>query len=253
MICPDRISAMPNLAFESTRANSTRFANSSTREVLCRRVRKSTRRDELETQLNSTSDNSKTTESFALSEESLALTPVLPVSDFPQKSPFDRFWTSYLALLKEKPILVKSCTSLFGFMIGDLCAQAILGAKYDVLRTLRLTSFGVLMDGPIGHCWYLFLDKNVFPQAPKTTKAIITKTALDQLIWAPFFSCVFFAFNQLLQGHPELILATIKDTLVPTLTANYALWPLAHLVNFKFIPSEQRILYINVVQVKIKV
>jgi protein Mpv17 len=33
------------------------------------------------------------------------------------------------------------------------------------------------------------------------------------------------------------------------LLANYALWPIAHLINFKFVPSEQRILYINCVQI----
>ena len=33
------------------------------------------------------------------------------------------------------------------------------------------------------------------------------------------------------------------------LAANYALWPLAHLINFKFVPSKQRILYINCVQI----
>lgn len=210
-----------------------------------------TRRDKRQWPLDATPDGSEQTDSFPLIDEAMALSPVLPVADFPQPSPFDRFWAAYLTLLTDNPILVKSCTSLFGFMIGDICAQLILGANYDVLRTLRLTAFGVLMDGPIGHCWYLFLDKTVLPDTPTVPKAIIMKTALDQLIWAPFFSCVFFAFNQLAQGHPDLIIPTIRDTLVPTLTANYALWPLAHLINFKFIPSEQRILYINVIQVNL--
>ena len=33
--------------------------------------------------------------------------------------------------------------------------------------------------------------------------------------------------------------------------ANYKLWPLAHLVNFAFIPSSQRILYTNVIAVSL--
>lgn len=33
------------------------------------------------------------------------------------------------------------------------------------------------------------------------------------------------------------------------MVANFAIWPLAHLINFKFVPSSQRILYINSVQV----
>lgn len=54
-----------------------------------------------------------------------------------------------------------------------------------------------------------------------------------------------------MQGTPALIIPTIKAKLVKTLLANYAMWPLAHIINFKFIPSKQRILYINCVQVKI--
>ena len=57
--------------------------------------------------------------------------------------------------------------------------------------------------------------------------------------------------SERLQGHPALIIPTIKAKLVKTLLANYAMWPLAHIINFKFIPSSQRILYINCVQVKI--
>ena len=40
-----------------------------------------------------------------------------------------------------------------------------------------------------------------------------------------------------LQGTPALIIPTIKAKLVKTLLANYAMWPLAHIINFKFIPS----------------
>jgi len=105
------------------------------------------------------------------------------------------------------------------------------------------------MDGPVGHCWYTLLDKNVMPEDPKCPKAIISKMALDQLIWAPMFSCVFFTFIRTLEGHPELALSTIQTELVPTIVANYALWPLAHIINFRFVPSQQRILYINFIQV----
>jgi len=162
---------------------------------------------------------------------------------------FADFWAGYNELLADKPIMVKSATSFFGFMIGDICAQTIMGGAYDPFRTARLTAFGVLMDGPIGHCWYSTLDKNVMPEDPKSTKAIIMKTGLDQLVWAPFFSCVFFTFIRTLEGHPEAALSTIQSQLVPTIVANYALWPLAHLINFRFVPSEQRILYINFVQI----
>lgn len=62
-------------------------------------------------------------------------------------------------------------------------------------------------------------------------------------------SLVLYFLSMPVQGHPSLIIPTIKAKLVKTLLANYAMWPLAHIINFKFIPSSQRILYINCVQV----
>ena len=41
----------------------------------------------------------------------------------------------------------------------------------------------------------------------------------------------------------------MQAKLLPTITANYLLWPVAHFVNFRFIPTEHRILYNNVISV----
>ncbi|KAL0046589.1 hypothetical protein WJX82_004728 [Trebouxia sp. C0006] len=159
------------------------------------------------------------------------------------------FWGAYSKALEEHPIRVKSATSFFGFLLGDAVAQLVVGNPYNYLRTARMVIFGILMDGPIGHLWYTFLDGKVYPEDPKSNKAVISKMLCDQLLWAPFFSCVFFAVIKTLEGTPALIIPTIKAKLVKTLLANYAMWPLAHIINFKFIPSKQRILYINCVQV----
>lgn len=59
-------------------------------------------------------------------------------------------------------------------------------------------AFGVTLDGPIGHVWYTLLDGKVFPNEPTSNKAVVAKMLLDQLIWAPFFSCVFFLFTNVL-------------------------------------------------------
>lgn len=44
----------------------------------------------------------------------------------------------------------------------------------------------------------------------------------------------------------------MQDKLVKTIVANYILWPAAHFINFRFVPSEQRIAYNNVVSVRIR-
>ena len=43
----------------------------------------------------------------------------------------------------------------------------------------------------------------------------------------------------------------LQDKLFKTIVANYILWPAAHFINFRFVPSEQRIAYNNVVSVRI--
>ncbi|CAL8465020.1 g4555 [Coccomyxa elongata] len=160
-----------------------------------------------------------------------------------------KFWRAYIRALNERPILVKSATSFFGFLIGDLLAQGLSGRGFDVFRCLRLLAFGVTMDGPVGHLWYTFLDQNIMPKEPTSNKAVVLKMLVDQLLWAPFFSCIFFAFTNTLAGHPEATIPAIQNKLIPMMLANFAVWPIAHLINFKFIPSQQRILYINCIQI----
>ena len=171
----------------------------------------------------------------------------------------------------------------------------------------------------------------MFPKDPASLKAVLAKTAADQLVWAPVMTCVFFAVLKTLEGHPEMIMSTIEvglcpagarmgnlgcappvcsrlltgqavmrshsvmtihrpcfyqqchcvslaltrpelatmrlcrrrrvhlregfcrqpqAKLVPTIVANYVLWPAAHFVNFRFVPTEHRILYNNCVSVR---
>jgi hypothetical protein len=80
---------------------------------------------------------------------------------------------------------------------------------------------------------------------PRSAVPVAVKTSADQLIWAPIMTCVFFAFLKLLDGHPEQMLPEIQEKVLPTVAANYVIWPAAHVVSFKYVPSHQRILYNN--------
>eukprot|EP00884_Botryococcus_braunii_P003689 jgi/Botrbrau1/13320/Bobra.0315s0017.1 len=157
--------------------------------------------------------------------------------------------TWYTERVEENPIVTKAFTSFFGFIIGDLLAQKIGGEDFSALRGLHLGLYGLLLDGPIGHLWYKLLDHHVCPDKPKSTKAVLLKTAADQVVWAPVMTIVFFAFLKAVEGHPELIWPTIQEKLVKTVVANYILWPVAHFINFRFVPSQHRILYNNLVAV----
>mmetsp|Transcript_12299 Transcript_12299/g.21005 ORF Transcript_12299/g.21005 Transcript_12299/m.21005 type:complete len:193 (-) Transcript_12299:177-755(-) len=161
-------------------------------------------------------------------------------------------WAKYNAALAAKPLQTKMFTSLTGFVLGDLVAQSpdwTAGKPYDFWRTTKLALFGFFLHGPIGHYWYGFLDRTVMPNNPKSAAAVITKTGIDQIFWAPIFTSGFFAIMKGLDGKFDEIKPEIETKLIPTLKVNYMTWIPAHIVNFALVPSSQRVLYINVIQV----
>ena len=110
-----------------------------------------------------------------------------------------------------------------------------------------MASFGLAVHGPIGHYFYGFLDSK-FPKTDAQTVAI--KVLIDQVLWAPIFTFIFFTWIELLQGHSIKQLGDkIKQDLVRGVTASWKVWPLVHVINFRFIPSSQRLLYINTIQI----
>ena len=60
---------------------------------------------------------------------------------------------------------------------------------------------------------------------PQSLKAVLAKTAADQIVWAPVMTLVYFVFLRCVEGHPELIASTIQVQLVtsyPTLMQGVA-------------------------------
>ncbi len=80
-------------------------------------------------------------------------------------------------------------------------------------------------------------------------QAVLAKMALDQCIMAPLFLLVFFFATKTLEGQPHKLLEMIREKYLKTVLIGYIIWPLAHIINFKFVPNDLRILYVNIVQV----
>ncbi|GAB5031407.1 peroxisomal membrane protein [Nannochloropsis oceanica] len=163
---------------------------------------------------------------------------------------FGRLWTKYNAALETNPLLIKAMTSLTGFTLGDILAQKFVMPDekgYDVMRTARLGSFGFLVHGPTGHYFYSWLDKQIPGTAMKT---VATKVAIDQLLWNPCFGVMFFSYLGLAEGKSFTdIQAKIKNDLTTAVVGSWTVWIPAHFVNFRFVPSSQRLLYINSIQI----
>jgi len=103
-----------------------------------------------------------------------------------------RAWQRYCELLVTKPLITKAATGGTLFGLGDVLGQALDGSiergQYDPARTLRAVVWSAAGFTPIAHAWYIkVLDRRV----PGTTpKAVISKVALDQLLFAPFINAV---------------------------------------------------------------
>jgi len=159
-------------------------------------------------------------------------------------------WARYNKLLDAQPLLTKGLTSLTGFTVGDILAQKFVEPSdkdYDVMRTIRLGTFGLLVHGTTGHYFYGMLDSKLPGTKPVT---VATKVAIDQTIWNPIFGCMFFGYLNLMEGKSfETYTNKLKADLPTAVMGSWAVWVPAHTVNFRFIPPAQRLLYINTIQI----
>lgn len=169
--------------------------------------------------------------------------------DGESSGPLAVFLASYDAATEKNPTLVKGLTSLSGFLVGDLLAQKFIdkAKSIDIGRMLRLASFGFLIHGPTGHFFYGFLNGKM----PSTTPVnVATKVAIDQILWTPIFDVVFLTYMTLAEGKTlDDVKTKIQNDLSTAVRGSWAIWPVAHAINFGFIPSSQRTRYFNSVQI----
>ncbi|KAL4431310.1 hypothetical protein ABPG75_006566 [Micractinium tetrahymenae] len=165
-----------------------------------------------------------------------------------------RTWGSYIKSLESRPRATKSFTSVCAAILGDALAQHIANNgkggdwEYDWARTTRLAMFNAGM-GVLGHEYYKVLDGRVMPHASKSPCAVMSKLVIDQFLFAPVCTAVFYFYKVATEGRPREYFPELQEKYVPTLLAGYRLWIPAHIVNFALVPNRQRILYANVVSI----
>jgi protein Mpv17 len=79
---------------------------------------------------------------------------------------------------------------------------------------------------------------------------VASKVAIDQVLWAPVFTAVFFGYLGLTEGKSQKqIVDKIKNDTWTGVTTSWKFWPLAHTINFALVPTQHRLLYVNTLQV----
>lgn len=160
--------------------------------------------------------------------------------------------------------------------LGDAAAQLsqrAFGGKphdqphiYDPLRTLRFLCFGFGLGPFIGR-WNFFLEhtfplRTVAGTGKVSLKALSKRVVADQLFMAPMGLVVFIGSMGIMEGrNTNKIREKYNDILVPALFANWKVWPLAQLINFRYMPLPYRLpfqstcgifwtLYLSILNVK---
>ncbi|MFS7963380.1 hypothetical protein Hanom_Chr08g00737391 [Helianthus anomalus] len=75
------------------------------------------------------------------------------------------------------------------------------------------------------------------------------KVAFDQTAWAAVWNSIYFVVVALLRFEsPLTIFNELKATFFPMLTAGWKLWPFAHIITYGVVPIEQRLLWVDCVE-----
>ncbi|CAI9280182.1 unnamed protein product [Lactuca saligna] len=158
-------------------------------------------------------------------------------------------WIAYEEALKENPVLAKMMISGVVYSIGDWIAQCYEGKplfEFDRTRLFRSGLVGFTLHGSLSHFYYQICEA-LIPW--KDWWVVPAKIAFDQTVWSAIWNSIYFVVLGLLRFEsPTNISNELKATFFPMLTAGWKLWPFAHLITYGVVPIEQRLLWVDCVE-----
>lgn len=174
----------------------------------------------------------------------------------PPRNAIIQLWYDYLAELQRSPLKTKSISAALTSIISDIIAQIMMGASITKLNYTSITNqaiIGLVLRGPLVHAWLIWLESlytNYFhmnKEESNSLPATISKVALDQLLFSPIFSILYFYFIGILERKTlSETHAIIALRLMPILKMNWRIWPFIKLFNFKVVPRDLQVLFGNI-------
>lgn len=130
----------------------------------------------------------------------------------------------------------------------DVPASKMLPPPFDFERLTRFMAYGFGM-APIQFKWFQFLSRT-FPMTKNTSAlgATLKRVAMDQLVFAPLGIAWFFTVMTVTEGGGRRAVQTkLRDMFVPTLKANFMVWPAVQLINFRLMPVQFQLPFVSTV------
>ncbi|KAI0398997.1 Mpv17/PMP22 family protein [Xylaria palmicola] len=118
---------------------------------------------------------------------------------------------------------------------------------FDFERLTRFMAYGFAM-APIQFKWFGFLSR-AFP-ITKTSAFVpaLKRVAVDQIAFAPVSVALFFSVMTVAEGGGRRAVAMkLRDMYMPTLKANYMVWPAVQIVNFRLMPVQFQLPFVSTI------
>jgi protein Mpv17 len=172
-------------------------------------------------------------------------------------------WDGYMSVLTSHPIGTKACTSGAVYAIGDIISQhtertsssSICGPgddrKIDNVRVLRSAVAGFIGHGPLSHFWYITCD-GFFEHVIHMTEwwSFLPKILFDQTLWGPIWNNSYILLIGMMRRDTTAkMISDVRTTTIPLVVSGLKLWPAAHIITYGLIPIENRLLWVDLVEI----
>ncbi|XP_052754906.1 mpv17-like protein [Galleria mellonella] len=148
--------------------------------------------------------------------------------------------------LRRRPVITNTVVYATFYTAAELSQQTynkIYSPKkpdMDFAAAGRIVSVGSSLYAPTLYYWYKFLDKKFTGTA---LKIVATKVASDQFIMTPILLATFYTLLGVLERRED-IFEELRQKYWKTFLANQAFWIPAQTINFYFMPSHLRVVYV---------
>ena len=174
-------------------------------------------------------------------------------SEVAERIPLD-VWRSYNNILSMAPLETKAVTSATVYTIGDILSQRQEGCDIGSLdrpRVLRSLLAGLIGHGPISHIWY-HVSEDFFENTLHLSAwwDFIPKVIVDQTFFGPIWNNLYIILLGIMQlQSPSQIWNDMKRTTLPLIISGLKLWPFVHCITYGLIPVENRLLWVDAVEI----
>ncbi|SCM23255.1 conserved Plasmodium protein, unknown function [Plasmodium chabaudi chabaudi] len=145
-------------------------------------------------------------------------------------------------LFEKHLLLMNSLIAGILYFIADIACQFMEMTKqaneYDIFRTLRMSTIGFTLEGPVMTWWYGKILANFIKSRPNIFlyKSFIP-TLFDNFVFGPIHLTIFFFYNGILKNQPRSeIVEKILNTGMNVFFISFVTWTPLTLVNFFFVP-----------------